>query len=357
MTLDEAVALLLRYYQHGLSDNARAICDAILAAVPQHPTALRYRDYLDRPALGPVRPERFTLIWQTDRTTYDWSGHWVRDLLAILDPEEVVDGRHAVMADRSIIAVNKPSAQTLAYCRAAFLRGHRFGLLHLGDEGYTDDTAAYSYCDFVVRNYWSLFDRGNPRVLTVALGHKGALRSAGAMRPVGERPLAWSFAGDPNKSSRPAMLEALSPLGPHTTHLTSAFYDPNALDQNAYQHLLEDSVFAPCPCGFINLDSFRIYEALECGCIPIVEQRPMLDYFTALFGLHPMITVEHWGEAREAMATLLADPAAAEQRRAACTAWWQGVKSGHRRDIALLAHTATAESRYPPVPCRWPTAP
>ena len=55
MTLDEAVALLLRYYQHGLTDSARTVCDAILTAVPQHPTALRYRDYLDRPA----RPERF----------------------------------------------------------------------------------------------------------------------------------------------------------------------------------------------------------------------------------------------------------------------------------------------------------
>jgi hypothetical protein len=354
MTLDDAVALLLRYYQHGLADNARQICNAILAAAPGHPVATRYRDYLDRPAPGPDRPTGFTLIWQTDRTTFDWSGDWVRGLLAHLAPTEIVDGEHVVMVDRAIIVDHKLDTAKRAYYRTAFARGHRFGLLHLGDEGYADDTEAYRHCDFVIRNYWSVFHLGNPRILTVALGHKGGLCSVGAVRAVGERPHLWSFAGDPNKSSRQAMLDALSPLGPHAVHLTSAFFDPNALGPDAYRRLLEDSVFAPCPCGFINLDSFRIYESLECGCIPIVERRSGYDYFTNLFGPHPMITVTDWQEARGIVTALAANPTAAEQRRIECASWWARVKADHRRDIALLAHRATAAApRCPTVPALW----
>lgn len=352
MTLDEAVILLRRHYQHGLFDNVRAVADAVLAAAPEHALARRYRDYVDRPPAA-ERPPTVTVIWQVDDTAREWSGEWVRFLLGGLPVREVVDGRHAVIADRAVVVDQKLGPAASAYAREAFRRGFRFGFLHLSDEGYADDLAAYGYCDFVIRNYWSPFLDGNPRVLTVPLGHRsGAGR--GDDRPAAERPYLWSFAGDPGKSSRPRMLEALDGLGPRRLHLTTSFFDPTALDPAAYRALLADSVFAPCPCGFINLDSFRVYEALECGCIPIVERRPGFDYFAALFGDHPMPTVGDWSEAPPLLSALAADPDGLERRRAACVSWWRRTRTEARDAVTrlVLDHTGTAPLR-PYVPCLW----
>ena len=35
--------------------------------------------------------------------------------------------------------------------------------------------------------------------------------------------------------------------------------------------ILSSTKFIPCPNGFFHPETYRLYEALECGCIPIVE--------------------------------------------------------------------------------------
>lgn len=57
------------------------------------------------------------------------------------------------------------------------------------------------------------------------------------------------------------------------------------------QRAMLDSIFSPCPQGNVLLETPRVYEALQCGSIPIVERRLTLDYYKQLLGPHPLPTV------------------------------------------------------------------
>jgi hypothetical protein len=87
--------------------------------------------------------------------------------------------------------------------------------------------------------------------------------------------------------------------------------------------------------GWIHPDSFRLYEALECGCLPVVE-RPA--YFAALLGddlAGSLVAATAGWDAADAarLAALLADGAALEARRARCAAAWAAKKAALGRDV------------------------
>ena len=100
-------------------------------------------------------------------------------------------------------------------------------------------------------------------------------------------------------------------ISPHLIYETFAFSDPNSLSTVNYRQLMLDTIFIPCPTGWWNLDSFRVYEALECGCIPIVEKQP-LDYFRKFFPDHPFIAVDSWDQAPQQIKLLMDNPAELE---------------------------------------------
>src|SRR5258705_4825272 len=94
-----------------------------------------------------------------------------------------------------------------------------------------------------------------------------------------------------------------------------------------YARLMSDTIFPPCRAGWENLDSFRVCEAFEAGCIPIVERRPAYDYFRHLMGNNPALAVQSWSEAPALIRALTADAQALEERRLLCANWWRTYKS------------------------------
>ncbi|MCX7383407.1 MAG: hypothetical protein NT133_18775 [Alphaproteobacteria bacterium] len=145
----------------------------------------------------------------------------------------------------------------------------------------------------------------------------------------------WGFAGDINKTTRAAMLEAMRSVGPGREHLTDRWMSPDALPVEAYRGFMDSILFAPCPKGFVSPDSFRLCEALEAGCIPIVEQQgPGLDdYYKTVFGDHPIPTVADWQAAPDLIRGLIAR-GETESLRLACVDWWQAHKLQVRAEIS-----------------------
>jgi hypothetical protein len=276
------------------------------------------------------------LVWQIDLQE-SWESQWVRHLLSGLEHSEVVDRRHTEFHDGAIVVDNRIGPEKRSYYFEMLKRGHRFALFHLSDEYYGDDGASYNFANLVLRNYWSRAHAADRNVIGVPLGLMNGFRVESAL-PTRARKHLWCFAGNIVKRSRIEMMAAMSGVGGGRVHGTNrvnprvaakgedAGFEP-PLDVSDYARLMSESVFAPCPAGWENLDSFRVCEALEAGCIPIVERRPSLDYFSHLFGEHPMLTVEDWNNAPALIEVFRADPAALDQRRLACANWWRDYKA------------------------------
>ena len=141
------------------------------------------------------------------------------------------------------------------------------------------------------------------------------------------------------RGPRARMLKALLDLPGGYIHTTPHFGQA-MLSAGAYGSILKRTLFCPAPPGDRTWDSFRLYEGLEMGCLPIVEHGQ--GYYRRLLGEHPMIEVADWDEAVPVVRELLANPTRAEERRQACAAWWQATKTRLARDVAALIRSRLA---------------
>jgi len=81
-------------------------------------------------------------------------------------------------------------------------------------------------------------------------------------------------------------------------------YGTPQLSRKDYLTLIGDSVFTPCPAGSAT-ETFRLYEALELGSIPIIvrPRRAMLNYLERWKG-YPGPVLNSWSEMSEYFDTL-----------------------------------------------------
>lgn len=320
----DALKAAIQRYESGLYHQAGAQFLEILAQDPDNADARFYYRLIER-KFAPRKPQQPTLVWQfnPDRA---WESDWLRLLLAGQFEKEVIDNTWSHISDPMIVVDNRLVPEKVSYYREAFEKGARVLLVHLSDEAFKDDMGAYKYCDAVIRNYHSERLAPYSNIFFLPLGYKaGFARPDHTPKPASERKYLWSFAGDGKKLTRTEMLAAMEQIPGGFTHPTSGFGASDALPTEAYRAMLDDTVFAPSPSGWSNLDSFRVYEALEAGCIPIVERRPHFDYFTTLLGPHPIPTVPNWADAAETIRRLQTDDAV-ERTRQDCAAWWTAYK-------------------------------
>jgi hypothetical protein len=97
--------------------------------------------------------------------------------------------------------------------------------------------------------------------------------------------------------------------------------------ESEYKDILRASVFAPCPMGNVMLETFRLYEALEAGAIPLLSRRLFMPYHDRVIPGHPIPAFTRWAAACRFANRLLADPAALDALQARLMAWWRDYKS------------------------------
>lgn len=66
----------------------------------------------------------------------------------------------------------------------------------------------------------------------------------------------------------------------------------NGLDEEDYNFILRNSKIALCPKGWVNTETFRLYEAMKWGCVVISEELPDRSYYKDI----PIIKVKDWRE-------------------------------------------------------------
>jgi hypothetical protein len=267
-----------------------------------------------------------------------WEKDWLNSILPalpLIEPGCAFDR----LADRNIIVVDSHiTPSKVAFYRRAYEVGCRVLLVHLSDEAFIDDHRAYRWCHAVYRNYYSPILREIQGISFFALGYKAGFATSAEPSTAMDRQYVWSFAGDPNKATRSQMLSAMRSIEGGSEHLTTGFNSPDALTVDKYRDMMDRSVFVPCPQGFTNLDSFRVYEALEAGCIPIVEKRVGFDYFGELYGRYPFPSLFSWDEA-PSLINDIRQHRLEESIIAACLLWWRSYKSSLKERIASCLHS------------------
>lgn len=141
------------------------------------------------------------------------------------------------------------------------------------------------------------------------------------------RPLPWFFAGQVTHERRRACVEALRALPHHSSQLVETPGFTQGLPRHEYLLRMAHSRVIPCPSGPGTPDSFRLYEALEAGCLPLADattSEGWAGYWPFLLGERPPFpVVEDWSDLPEVMADALAGWPANANR---AVAWWQGYK-------------------------------
>jgi Exostosin family len=275
---------------------------------------------------------QLNLIWSLTPQSLaeaDWI-HWLFQDFEIVD--HVAPGWD-LFQDNSIYILSDPLSRLPGW----FLEGIRGvrgkGLFHLSDESFRGGNEIYTNFDFVLRNYHSTIFK-NPGIMTLPLGFTNNMMSLSQTRPATERRFLWSFAGF-TRASRIDMFKNFKNVRPHKCYLfDSQSQEPQPwLDRAEFRALLSDSVFTPCPMGNTVLESFRIYESLEMGCIPIVESRRWMPYYDRLMPGHALPTFSSWRKARQFVEALSSDQSRMIAYQQDIAEWWRSYKVKLRSDV------------------------
>lgn len=210
--------------------------------------------------------------------------------------------------------------------------GAKFYVLHLSDEHGTDDLSFYDFpgCLKVVRMYdrSDLTKEQRAKCVIVPLGYHWTLRGGGCPMPLERTPrlpfrnTRWSFFGT-NWKNRDQKLAPIMGFGPNRCKLLEGWNATDMVGYDEYIGTLLDTVFVPCPGGQ-NAETFRYYEALECGCIPIVVREPGDELFVKYITSNmPILPVNSWTEAAGLMNQLYADKSLLENYRTNLLIGWR----------------------------------
>lgn len=266
------------------------------------------------------------LVWQINPAQM-WETDWLFELLKGVDIHCICDnGMFETYVDNAIIVLSAPrSLKRAQYFKKLKDLHYKFGVIQLSDEKCSYPTDYYDDAQFVFRNYWDQKFNSTAHVFTFPNGYKSGFWAefCDEIKTSCQRKYTWSFAGElKGKKSRTVMVSYMKNVPGHHIHTTQGFgsTDPKSLNTAAYRNLLLDSIFIPCPAGW-SIETFRVWEALECGCIPIVEKFPF-DYYGSFIPEHPFLAVDSWQEAVDIVNDLLAQPEKLEALRQKCHMWW-----------------------------------
>jgi hypothetical protein len=138
-----------------------------------------------------------------------------------------------------------------------------------------------------------------------------------------ERNLIWSFIGA-DHGNRKEKLQPFKGLTPNTCIFQPGWNSIHAIGEDESLDTLEASMCVPCPEG-VNYETFRIYEALEAGAIPILVDgdAAFLDYLKRWL---PIVSSPDWATAARIVAGLAQRPEIYEAYRSSLMDGWASMK-------------------------------
>ena len=245
------------------------------------------------------------------------SNLWIKEILkgveySITESEKNIEnGDVLIIVDSSIEKKIEQYKKLKLICSKIFL-------FHLGDESALHDlTDVYKNFDYVWRTFCHNKYFNSKLVQCIPVGYKSGVSD----KKIASKKYKWAFIGTPHKSSRHDLLFQLSSIKENFCHKTEQF-NKKIISVDTMSEVLSSTEFLPCPNGFVHPETYRVYEALECGCIPIVENA--YKYYDRLFPNNPFIKIDKWSEAKDLVKDWTGDQIIKKQKE--CKIWWDKYK-------------------------------
>ena len=254
------------------------------------------------------------------------SDKWIYEALNKIQ-FKVIQGEKDIEKDDILIIVDSSIEKKGNFYTKLSLVCSKIFLIHLGDENDLYDlTSIYDNFDFVWRTFCLNKYFNSKKVSCLPIGYKSGVSF---VKNKGGRKYKWAFIGTPHKSSRHDLLFQLSDMKLAFIHRTTKF-DEKIITVDEMNKVLSLTEFVPCPNGFVHPETYRIYEALECGCIPIVENA--YKYYDRLFPDNPFLKIDKWMEARSIIQRWESEQIS--QKREECKIWWTRYKDNLKKFIS-----------------------
>ena len=273
-------------------------------------------------------------IREKEQQDYTWgkyhqrsSEKWIYELLRKVEFNKIEDVKNIDKGDILIIIDSSVEEKNELYVKLNLICSKIF-LFHLGDEfGFHNLTSVYNNCNYVWRPFCSSKYFNNEKVKCIPIGYKSGV----ANKRINKDKYKWAFTGTPHKSSRHDLLFQFSDIKPFFCHKTQKF-NVKVISVDEMNEVLSSTEFIPCPNGFFHPETYRLYEALECGCIPIVENA--YKYYDRLYPNNPFLKIDKWEDAKPIIKSWSAEQIKSKKKE--CETWWYEQKNTIRESIKKI---------------------
>jgi hypothetical protein len=226
-------------------------------------------------------------------------------------------------------------------------KGKRLVILHLGDERADKKLESYEIADSIFRNYYHQNIFNNPvwtnKLSWIPNGFRNGLNYSSSqlqLRADQRKTLAVFIGWLDNGNSLGDERRLFANATEHVKDLmqcipTSGF--AQGFSPGLYQHLMSNSVYAPCPAGNA-AETIRLFDALECGSIPITLKNQFLRIQKAM-PLAPFVFLNDWSELRIVLLELsrktAEQPESTKAQQLASMKYWKALKDRSKADLRL----------------------
>jgi len=268
-----------------------------------------------------------------------YESKWLQDLFQSIPfkVETVESDKTFDQTDSLIVVLIRPKWEEQLKWLEGLRRLHTFKIIHIGDEYSTDPIYMYSWPE--VTGVLRFYTRPNldPKVIVLPLGYHHQFKGNRDVPHIGSPGLAfrenmWSFAGT-DWMERSKEMSILQAIQPHYLNWFGQWRDPGQLKGDEYISLLLNTKCVPCPRGQ-NLETYRFYEALECGCIPIVIDTPGVEEWLQKFHGIPFLKLHGWDNAAGLIKHFQENPEQMESYRNALLVGWSKYKMELKEKVA-----------------------
>jgi hypothetical protein len=228
---------------------------------------------------------------------------WLNNLLGNrLDGQQQLSLDHEPLDNSPVFICMKPYMNDYISVFSKYeAAGKSYYAFHISDELLTDPIGWYKSCKHVFRPYVRPDTINLPNVTHIPLG---PYRTYNSDYNLVERKLVWSFFGTQWKN-REKLMEGLKDITPNKYTFYKSWLDSTNLTASEYTDVCLNSIFIPCPPG-MNVETFRFYEALEHGCIPLYVYSEQNDLHYEFLKEHlPLVHIDTWNECKTRSITIL----------------------------------------------------